>query len=523
MVPQHQDHRGPPGPNFGPHGPNAGVQGAHGRSKGPIGPNNVPVRNTPGSTQEHTRENSGPHGVHGPHGANVPQNGRLANGDFQRIPPVGNMNQYGSSPGQRGGPQRMEERGKQLPPIQPPQHQPFNPTSGPLGAGVPHLPNSPLLPGQHPLDRTPMPPTTSGGSFDIGAFAALAGLGTHPPPMHEGQRTVREPPSGPGVDLSALLGGLTSNSGPPVPPPTISGAINAEDLEASLLGAPSSGGQGSIGQQMGPPGSQGMPPGPPGMPPGPPLFPPGHQGGPPPGFGALQLQQILSQLGPPVRPQGPGPQNLEQLQMMQRHMQSLGLPPTGIVGGLLPGQEPHMTPLPLGGPHRHPSGDPLGIQSLANLGGHAPPPGSGPMMMPMMPFGLPPMGLLPFSSHEQGGGGLPFGHGSPSSLPPQSSPSPSPGSPKPPTSPPLNPWPPVQAPQSMFGPLTSAPGLSGPVPPFGNRETGFPSSVLFPGDLHHPLLNPGMLPDAEEKPASPDPSPGSPLTPPGNITFNFED
>merc|ERR1719341_1257017 len=51
MVPQHQDHRGPPGPNFGPHGPNAGVQGAH-------GPNNVPARNTPGSPQQHTRENS---------------------------------------------------------------------------------------------------------------------------------------------------------------------------------------------------------------------------------------------------------------------------------------------------------------------------------------------------------------------------------------------------------------------------------------------------------------------------------
>jgi len=73
----------------------------------------------------------------------------------------------------------------------------------------------------------------------------------------------------------------------------------------------------------------------------------------------------------------------------------------------------------------------------------------------------------------------------------------------------------------MFGPLTTAP-LSGPVPPFGNRETGFPSSVLFPGDLHHPLLNAGLLPE-EEKPASPEPSPGSPLTPPGNITFNFED
>ena len=508
MVPQHHDHRGPPGPNFGPHGPNVGVQGGPGQNKGP---NSAHTRTIPESPMEHVRANSGPQGTNGHQ-----NNGVLANGDFQRIPPVGNMNQYGISPTQRGGPQRMEERGNRPPPIQPPQRHPFNPPHG-----VPHLPNSPHLPGQHPLDRTPMPapPTTSGGNFDIGAFAALAGLRAPgpPPPSHEGQPTCQEPPSGPGVDLSALLGGL-SNSGPPVPPPTISGAINAEDLEASLLGAPASGGQGSIGPQMGPPGSQGMPPGPPGMPPGPPLFPPGHQG-PPPGFGALQLQQILSQLGPPVRPQGPGPQNLEQLQMMQRHLQSLGLPPTGIVGGLLPGQEPHMTPLPppLGGPHRHPSGDPLGIQSLANLG-HAPS-GSGPMMMPMMPFGLPPMGLLPFSSHEQGA--MPFGHGSPSSLPPQSSPSPSPGSPKPPTSPPLNPWPPVQQPQSMFGPLTSAP-LSGPVPPFGNRETGFPSSVLFPGDLHHPLLHPGLIP-TEEKPSSPDPSPGSPLTPPGNITFNFED
>merc|ERR1719204_489658 len=127
-------------------------------------------------------------------------------------------------------------------------------------------------------------------------------------------------------------------------------------------------------------------------------------------------------------------------------------------------------------------------------------------MMPMMPFGLPPMGLLPFSSPDQGG--APFQHGSPSSLPSRSSPSPTPGSPKPRTSAPLNPWPPVQ-PQAMFGPLTTAP-LSGPVPPFGNRETGFPSSVLFPG----------LLPE-EEKPASPEPSPGSPLTPPGNITFNF--
>merc|ERR1719319_227731 len=250
----------------------------------------------------------------------------------------------------------------------------------------------------------------------------------------------------------------------PPGPPTIAGAINAEDLEASLLGPPTghqgppSGHQGPL---MGPNGPQAGPIGPLG-----PLGPlPDHQG-PPPGFGAIQLGHILSQLGPPVRPQGPP--NVEQLQMMQRHLQSLGLPPTGLIGGLLPGQEPHLAPLP-GGPHGHPSGDPLGIQSLASLGPH----GSGPMMMPMMPFGGPPMGLLPFAAHEQAGH---FFGQSPPVRPPQASPAP--GSPRPPASPPHASWPPVQPP--MFG------GLTGPVPPFSSSSTGFPTSVLFPADPRHP-------------------------------------
>jgi len=203
--------------------------------------------------------------------------------------------------------------------------------------------------------------------------------------------------------------------------------------------------------------------------------------------------------------------------MMQRHLQSLRLTPNGFLGGPT-GQDPHVGPLPnLGPPHRHPSGDPLGIQSLANLG----PPGSTPMMMPMMPFGLPPMGLLPFSNPSPGI------HFPPSiSPPPPAAHSPILGSP--PSSSSLATWPSSQP--TMFGSLT------GPVAPFNTRDTGFPSSVLFPGDLHHPLLSPGSptqaslpqpgLPSAM-KPSSPDPdlASGSPVTPPnlGLHTFNFED
>lgn len=310
--------------------------------------------------------------------------------------------------------------------------------------------HSPIAPGP---PRVPQPgaPANIGGNFDIGAFAALAGLGPTkaPKPRAPGERP-RAPEFPPGGDLAALLGGL---SAPGPPGPTISGAINAEDLEASLLGSP----------------------------PAPPQ-------GPPPGFGAIQLGHILSQLGPPV---GPQIQSVEEMQMMQRHLASLGLGP---LGPPLPGQELLGGPM---APGRHPSGDPLGIQSLANLG----PPVSGPMMMPMLPFGLPPMGLLPFS---QAPTGLQFGS-SPPRLPPRSSTSPPPSS-----SPLLPPWPPAQS--TLFG----------PVPPFSRGgDTGFPSSVLFPGDLRHPLSQaPGPRAGG-----SPEPGPGSPITPP-NIdihTFDFED
>ena len=282
----------------------------------------------------------------------------------------------------------------------------------------------------------------SGGGFDVGAFAALAGLGA------PGEQRPHQAATG---DLAAILGSVVQAPGPLRP--TISGAINAEDLEASLLDPQ----QGQKNQAA-----------------------PGPSGAPPPGFGAIQLGHILSQLGPPVRPPG---QSLEELQAVQRHLQSLGLPPTGLLGGLLPGQEPHLLGFgPPGGPGSQ-AQDPLGMQSLASLG----PPG-GPMMMPMLPLGLPPMGLLPFSQ-----AGPVFG-ASPPSMPPNSSPSP---------------WPP--GPGAMFG---------GPVPPFAARDTGFPSSVLFPGDLRHPLAAAEQGPTDIQELVS-----GSPSTPPtlGIHTFDFED
>ena len=73
---------------------------------------------------------------------------------------------------------------------------------------------------------------------------------------------------------------------------------------------------------------------------------------------------------------------------------------------------------------------------------------------------------------------------------------------------------------------------------------GFPSTVLFPGDLRHPLLHPGgpleqllqagplpppsttnPLPIPAGQPATPEPvvAEGSPMTPPNLHNFNFEE
>lgn len=194
--------------------------------------------------------------------------------------------------------------------------------------------------------------------------------------------------------------------------------------------------------------------------------------------------------------------------------------------------------------------DPLGIQSLANMAPvdqqstQSP---FGPMMFPMIPFGLPQMGMFPFSgknsalsSSNQAG----FMRGPPPvGLPP----SPAENSPLNNSPRPQEPAPPLQPgwPSTMFGPLAA--GTT--VPPFTHRETGFPSSVLFPGDLKHPLLHPATPPlehylDPRSSPlptngSNPLPIPptskpitpevilaeGSPMTPPNlNLhTFNFDD
>lgn len=198
--------------------------------------------------------------------------------------------------------------------------------------------------------------------------------------------------------------------------------------------------------------------------------------------------------------------------------------------------------------------DPLGIQSLAHqAGGLQPPTGPfGPMMLPMIPLGLPPhLGMLPFSGAPPGPnpphmnplGGLLYGQHpagrAPSlppapKLPPSSSALDSPvtGSPQPPPADPSPPlllggWPTTN---SMFGPIAGRP--TNPMPPFSQtRDTGFPSSVLFPGDLQHPLSSDPLPIPPLSNPTTDQASPevqmadGSPMTPPNlNLdTFNFED
>merc|ERR1719470_240781 len=176
------------------------------------------------------------------------------------------------------------------------------------------------------------------------------------------------------------------------------------------------------------------------------------------------------------------------------------------------------------------SGDPLGIQSLANMvpveQGQGSPNSFGPMMLPMIPFGLPQMGMFPFGSQNPSVSQMnPMGlmrGGPPGGLPP----TPARESPN----------------NSPHPPETTA-------PPLTHRETGFPSSVLFPGDLKHPLLHPATPPlehyldprssplptngsnplpiPPTSKPITPDVllAEGSPMTPPNlNLhTFNFDD
>jgi len=474
------------------------------------------------------------------------------------------------------------------------------------------------------------PPPTRG--FDIGMFAALAGVGGPGNPHHPGfgleaqaqmQRQmaellaagsphrrgpdhahqpyiVREEPrqvvQEPQFDLSALAALSGQGSIGPVGGPKIAGAINAEDLEASFHTESSqsnASGEDSGREERGAGQDD-------------------RQGSrPPPGFGGQQqLQEILGQignLGPQMGPVGPVPvPGLLQQQLMQRHLQQLeqeqlrqqgGVAPGGITaeqlrkggilpeqlraggiqpeqlrtgvilpeqlraggilpeqlqaGGILPGQ---LRPPMMGGGmlpgfglaqdfrQRQLSGDPLGIQSLANMAPvehqGAPSP-FGPMMLPMIPFGMPQMGMYPF------GGKNPMGlmrGPPPGGLPPTPArDSPTHNSPHPPeATPPLQVgWP------TMFGPLAAGPS----VPPFTHRESGFPSSVLFPGDLKHPLLHPATPPldhyldprssplptngsnplpiPPTSKPITPDVllAEGSPMTPPNlNLhTFNFDD
>eukprot|EP00092_Neocalanus_flemingeri_P032761 GFUD01035632.1.p1 GENE.GFUD01035632.1~~GFUD01035632.1.p1 ORF type:complete len:1660 (-),score=542.26 GFUD01035632.1:232-5211(-) len=521
---------------------------------------------------------------------------------------------------------------------------------GPPGLAVPHpisqppptLPSVPQpagQPGLQPPQPFTAPPPTRG--FDIGMFAALAGVGgaggPHHPgfgpeaqvhmqrqmaellaagsanrmrgPIHPGhpghpgpQQHIRQETievrqaSPPQFDLAALqaLSGQGSLG------PKIAGAINAEDLEASFhtessksnVSSEDSGREEIGGGQEERQGSR-----------------------PPPGFGGQQqLQEILGQigsLGPQLGPVGPVP-GLLQNQLMQRHLQQLehdqmnrlgGVVPGGITadqlrkggilpeqlraggilpeqlrtgailpeqlraGGILPEQlqaggiQPgQLRPPMMGGMlpgfglaqdlrQRQLSGDPLGIQSLANMaplehqGGHSP---FGPMMFPMIPFGLPQMGMFPFGGQnpnvsQMNAMGLMRGP-QPGGLPPTPArDSPTGNSPHPPEpAPPLQTgWP------TMFGPLAAGPSI----PPFTHRESGFPSSVLFPGDLKHPLLHPATPPldhyldprssplptngsnplpiPPTSKPITPDVllAEGSPMTPPNlNLhTFNFED
>jgi len=388
-------------------------------------------------------------------------------------------------------------------------------------------------------------------------------------------------------DLSALA--ALSGQGEVPGGQEIVGAINAEDLEASFHTESSPGNNSleekNIERQV------------------------GSAGRPPPGFGGQQqLQDILGQLGPGV----PMLQPYRQLQQQMEHEQLLhgGVVPGGITpeqlrkgrilpeqlraggisqeqlrtgailpeqlraggilpeqlqaGGILPGQlRPPVMPggrFPAFGipsqdlRQRQVSGDPLGIQSLANMvplpldqQGQGSPNPFGPMMFPMIPFGVPQMGMFPFGAQNPAAGPMkPPGamRGPPGGMPPTpTNRSPTGSSPHPPESaapPPLQAgWP------TMFGPISTGPG----VPPFTNRDTGFPSSVLFPGDLKHPLLHPATPPidhyldprlsplptnasnplpiPPTSKPITPDLllAEGSPMTPPNlNLhTFNFDD
>ena len=387
-------------------------------------------------------------------------------------------------------------------------------------------------------------------------------------------------------------GGETINSAPPEYP--MIGAINVEDLEASFHiekecnDIPK---QANAGNKCG-----------------------NQQGSnrPPPGFGGeKQLEEILGQFGSNAGPiNDPAPLGSFQQQNLPRHLPNIenirhGVPPGGITaeqlrkggilpeqlraggilpeqlqtgaifpeqlraggilpeqlqaGGILPGQlRPPTMMHPMfsnyGIPptlkQRQLSGDLLGIQSLANMvpvEGHdkgSPIPFS-PMMLPMLPLGMPqmypfgspstsrmnpigvvqgppPMFMQPLTKPEQQIDGVPQ---------PEAS-----------TAPPLQAgWP------SMFGPFTSESCIQ----PFPNKDTGFPSSVLLPGDLKHPLFNPAtppheqymdsklhklsskdgsdplpihpnnITPDTPEVPLAE----GSPMTPPNlNLhSFDFED
>jgi len=498
----------------------------------------------------------------------------------------------------------------------------------PINQPLPILPSIPQPAGQQALPPSPFsaPPPTRG--FDIGMLAALSGAGGHaghqhqgfgpeaqavmqrqmaellaagspsrmrpPGPQHQQSNQVRkEPAGGPQFDLSALaaLSGVSSIG--PVGGPSIAGAINAEDLEASFhteSSASNVSGEDSGKEEVVQEERQGS-------------------SRPPPGFGGQQqLQEILGQIGnsgPVVGPVGQQFPGLLQHQLMQRHLQQLehehmrqqaGMMPGGITheqlrkgnilpeqlaaggilpeqlrtgailpdqlraggilpeqlqaGGILPGQ---LRPPMMGGGmlsgfglaqdmrQRHLSGDPLGIQSLANMAPvdptHSP---FGPMMLPMIPLGLPQMGMIPFGGQNPSvsqmnpmgfmrgplPGGLPL---TPARDSPTNSPHPTEHTG----------WP------TMFGPLAAGPS----VPPFTHRETGFPSSVLFPGDLKHPLLHPATPPlehylnsrlspiptngsnplpiPPNSKPITPDVllAEGSPMTPPNlNLhTFNFDD
>jgi len=432
-----------------------------------------------------------------------------------------------------------------------------------------------------------------------------------PPPVHHPEPQRMEPivvmqETPPQFDLTALA--ALSGQGPLGPPgQRIVGAINAEDLEASFHTESSHGNNscddsGSGREERGGDNEErqgGRPP-------------PGFGGQ----QQLQEILGQIGNMGPKLGAGGPVPGMLQH-QMMQRHLQQMeqeqlrhgGVVPGGITaeqlrnggilpeqlraggilpeqlrtgailpeqlraggilpeqlqaGGILPGQL--RPPVMAGGrlaafgiPHqelrqRQLSGDPLGIQSLANMvplehQGQGSPNPFGPMMFPMIhPFGMPQIGMFPFGGQNptvpqmkpmglmRGPmlGGLP---------PTPARESPTGNSPHQPESaaPPLQAgWP------TMFGPLSSGPS----VPPFTNRDTGFPSSVLFPGDLKHPLLHPATPPlehyldprlspltnngsnplpiPPTTKPITPDVllAEGSPMTPPNlNLhTFNFDD